>query len=141
MKNRNVQKDVAVVEKEHLNEEMTMKYAIETLIATVEISDKEKIEQILNGDFYEIIDMSECGELVDDEETARKGFEKMQATARKQDDGRIEIRIPALNYGKEELEEEVFDGDEPFYYLPEYEEIDRRDFDEESWKLFHELGF
>ncbi len=34
---------------------------------------------------------------------------------------------------REELEE---DGDDPFYYLAEYEEIDRRDFDEESLELF-----
>ena len=31
------------------------------------------------------------------------------------------------------------DGDEPFYYLAEYEEIDRRDFDEESLELFGKI--
>ena len=31
------------------------------------------------------------------------------------------------------------DGDEPFYYLAEYEEIDRSDFDEESLELFGEI--
>ena len=35
------------------------------------------------------------------------------------------------------------DGDEPFYYLAESEEIDRRDFDEESLvaKLIFEWNF
>ena len=31
------------------------------------------------------------------------------------------------------------DGDEPFYYLAEYEEIDRRDFDGASLDLFNKI--
>ena len=41
--------------------------------------------------------------------------------------------------GEEELEEDVPDGDEPFYYLVDYEEIDRRVFDEESLAIFNEI--
>ena len=49
--------------------------------------------------------------------------------------GSIEVRIPVLVRGEEELEEDEADGDESFYYLAEYEKIDRKDFDEESLKL------
>ena len=62
----------------------------------------------------------------------------MDAISKKLKDknGYEEVRIPVLIRGEEELEEDVQDGDEPFYYLAEYEEIDRRDFDEESLELF-----
>lgn len=49
------------------------------------------------------------------------------------------MKIPVLVRGEEELEEDVQDGDEPFYYLAESEEIDRRDFDEESLELFGKI--
>ncbi len=118
-----------------------MKYEIETLIAIVGYDEKQRIEQILNGEPYEVIDMSEGGEVIDDEKTARQEFEKLRATAHQRDDGKIEVRIPVLTCGKEELEEDVMEGDEPFYYLAESEEIDRQDFDEESARLFHKIGF
>ena len=74
-----------------------------------------------------------------DEKEARAEFDKLMASARRLDDGSIEVRIPVLVRGEEELEEDVPDGDEPFYYLAEYEEIDRRDFDEESLELFGKI--
>ena len=51
------------------------------------------------------------------------------------------MRIPVLVRGEEELEEDVPDGDEPFYYLAESEEIDRGDFDKKSLELFGDIDF
>ena len=115
-----------------------MKYEIEVLIASVAEENKEKIRKILSGDIYDVISYSESGGLMDEEE-ARAEFDKLMASARRTDGGSIEVRIPVLVRGEEELEEDVPDGDEPFYYLAEYEEIDRRAFDEESLILFNEI--
>ena len=115
-----------------------MKYEIETMIVCIREDDKGKIRKILAGDIYDVIDYSECGELTDEEE-AREEFAKLFATATTMDDGAIEVRIPVLVRGEEELEEDVPDGEEPFYYLVEYEEIERRNFDEESLELFGEI--
>lgn len=112
-----------------------MKYEIEVLIASVKEDNKDDIRKILKGDIYDVISYSESGGLIDEEE-ARAEFDKLMASARRTDGGSIEVRIPVLVRGEEELEEDVPDGDEPFYYLAEYEEIDRRDFDEESLELF-----
>ena len=115
-----------------------MKYDIEVMIVSVTEDDKTKIRKILDGDIYDVIDYSECGELMDEEE-ARACFEKLSASAHCLDDGTIEVRIPVLVRGEEELEEDVPEGEEPFYYLAEYEEIDRSDFDEESKELFRKI--
>ena len=115
-----------------------MKYGIDVLVASVKEDNKDEIRKILNGDIYDVISYSESGGLMDEKE-ARAEFEKLMASAHRLDDGTIEVRIPVLVRGKEELEEDVPDGDEPFYYLAEYEEIDRRDFDEKSLELFGEM--
>ena len=115
-----------------------MKYEIEIMVASVTEDDKDEIRKILNGDIYDIISYSEGGELMDEEE-ARAEFDKLAASAHRLDDGSIEVKIPVLVRGEEELEEDVADGDEPFYYLAEYEEIDRRDFDEKSLELFGDI--
>ncbi len=115
-----------------------MKYEIEILIAYVKEGNKDDIRKILSGDIYDVISCSEGGELMDEKE-ARAEFDKLMARASRTDDGTIEVKIPVLVRGEEELEEDVPDGDEPFYYLAEYEEIDRRAFDEESLELFNEI--
>ena len=115
-----------------------MKYEIEIMFASVTEDNKDEIHKILNGDIYDVISYSESGGLMD-EKDARAEFEKLTASAHRLDDGSIEVRIPVLVRGQEELEEDVPDGDEPFYYLAEYEEIDRSDFDEESLELFGEI--
>lgn len=115
-----------------------MKYEIEVLIASVKEDNKNEIRKILTGDIYDVISYSEGGELMDEKE-AKVEFEKLTASARRMDDGSIEVRMPVLVRGEEELEEDVPDGDEPFYYLAESEEIDRSTFDEESLELFNEI--
>ena len=115
-----------------------MKYEIEIVIASVKEDNKDEIRKILNGDIYDVISCSESGGLMDGKE-ARTEFDKLAANAHRLDDGTIEVRIPVLVRGEEELEEDVSDGDEPFYYLAEYEEIDRRDFDEKSLELFGDI--
>ena len=120
------------------NGEKAMKYEIEILVASVTEDNKDEIRRILNGDFYDLISYSESGGLMDEEE-ARTEFDKLTASAHRLDDGSIEVRIPVLVRGQEELEEDVADDDEPFYYLAESEEIDRSDFDEESLGLFSEI--
>ena len=115
-----------------------MKYEIEVLIASIKEDNKDEIRKILKGDIYNVISYSEGGELMDEKE-ARAEFDKLMASAHRLDDGSIEVRIPVLVRGEEELEEDVQDGDEPFYYLAEYEEIDRKDFDEESLELFSNI--
>ena len=89
-----------------------------------------------------MISFAEGGELIDDEKEAYSEFSKMSATARRQEDGTVEIRIPQLIYGKEELDEDVLDeyGDEVFI-ITEYEVIERGKFDDESLRLFSEMGF
>ena len=115
-----------------------MKYEIEVLVASVVEEHKDEIRKILSGDIYDVISYSESGGLLDEEE-ARAEFDKLMASARRTDDGTIEVKIPVLVRGEEELEEDVPDGDEPFYYLAEYEEIDRRDFDGASLDLFNKI--
>lgn len=114
-----------------------MKYDIEVMIASIKEDDKNKIHKILEGDIYDVIDYSECRELMDEKE-AREEFAKVFATATRVDGETIEVRIPVLVRGEEELEEDVPEGEEPFYYLAEYEEIDRSDFDKESMELLRE---
>ena len=115
-----------------------MKYEIEVLIVSVKEDNKNEIRKILTGDIYDVISYSESGRLMDEKE-AKAEFEKLTATARRVGDGSIEVRIPVLVRGEEELEEDVPDGDEPFYYLAEYEEIDRGDFDKKSLELFGDI--
>lgn len=115
-----------------------MKYEIEIMVASVTVDNKDEIRKILNGDIYDMISYSESGGLMEEEE-ARTEFDKLTASAHRLDDGSIEVRIPVLVRGQEELETDVSDGDEPFYYLAEYEEIDRSDFDEKSLELFSEI--
>ena len=115
-----------------------MKYEIEIMVASVTEDNKDGIRKILNGDIYDIISYSEGGELMDEKE-ARAEFDKLAANAHRLDDGSIEVRIPVLVRGEEELEEDVPDDDEPFYYLAEYEEIDRGDFDKKSLELFGDI--
>lgn len=69
----------------------------------------------------------------------RLEFDKLVASAHRLDDGSIEGRIPVFVRGEEKLEEDVSYVDELFYYLAEYEEIDRRAFDEELLELFNEI--
>ena len=115
-----------------------MKYEIEIMVATIEEDNKDEIRKILDGNIYDVISYSESGGLMDEKE-AREEFDKLIASASRLDDGSIEVKIPVLVRGEEELEEDVQDGDEPFYYLAESEEIDRRDFDEESLELFGKI--
>lgn len=115
-----------------------MKYGIDVLVASVKEDNKDEIRKILNGDIYDVISYSESGGLMDEKE-ARAEFDKLVASAYRLDDGTIEVRIPVLVRGEEELEEDVPDDDEPFYYLAEYEEIDRRGFDEKSLVLFGDI--
>ena len=115
-----------------------MKYEIEIMVASVTEDNKNEIRKILDGDIYDVISYSESGRLMDEKE-ARAEFDKLVASAHRSDDGSIEVRIPVLVRGEEELEEDVPDGDEPFYYLAESEEIDRGDFDEKSLELFGEI--
>ena len=115
-----------------------MKYEIEIMVATIAEDNKDEIRKILDGNIYDVISYSESGGLMDEKE-AREEFDKLIASASRSDDGSIEVRIPVLVRGEEELEEDVPDGDEPFYYLTESEEIDRRDFDEESLELFGKI--
>ena len=115
-----------------------MKYEIEIMVASVTEDNKDEIRKILDGNIYDVISYSESGGLMDEKE-AREEFDKLIASASRLDDGSIEVRIPVLVRSEEELEEDVQDGDEPFYYLAEYEEIDRRDFDEESLELFGKI--
>ena len=115
-----------------------MKYEIEIMVATIAEDNKDEIRKILDGNIYDVISYSESGGLMDEKE-AREEFDKLIASASRLDAGSIEVKIPVLVRGEEELEEDVQDGDEPFYYLAEYEEIDRRDFDEESLELFGKI--
>ena len=115
-----------------------MKYEIEIMVATIAEDNKDEIRKILDGNIYDVISYSECGGPMDEKE-AREEFDKLIASASRLDDGSIEVKIPVLVRGEEELEEDVQDGDEPFYYLAESEEIDRRDFDEESLELFGKI--
>ena len=59
--------------------------------------------------YYEVIDCSECGELMDEGE-AREAFDKLSATAKRVNENTIEVRIPVLVRGEEELEEDVPEG-------------------------------
>ena len=86
-----------------------MKYDIEVMIASIKEDDKNKIHKILDGDIYDVIDYSECGELMDEEE-ARETFSALSATATRVDGDTIEVRIPVLVRGEEELEEDVPEG-------------------------------
>ena len=115
-----------------------MKYEIDIVVATIAEDNKDEIRKILDGNIYDVISYSESGGLMDEKE-AREEFDKLVASAHRSDDGSIEVRIPVLVRGEEELEEDVMDGDEPFYYLAESEEIDRGDFDEKSMELFGEI--
>ena len=117
-----------------------MKYGIDIMVITITEDNRDDIRKILNGDIYDIISYCEGGELMDEEE-ALKEFAGLCASAERLDDGSLEVRIPVLVRGEEELEEDedILDGGEPFYYLAEYEEIDRRDFDEKSLELFNEI--
>lgn len=128
----------ADVEERQQNRRMAMKYEIEIMVASVTEDNQDEIRKILDGDIYDVLSYSEGGELMDEKE-ARTEFDKLLANAHRLDDGSIEVRIPVLVRGQEKLEEDVPDGDEPFYYLSEYEEIDRSDFDEESQELFGEI--
>ena len=118
-----------------------MKYEIETLHLTITDENMEDLDEILFGEPMEVITDSE-GSLLMDEEEARKEFDQLCATARKQEDGSIEIYIPTLVRGEEELEEDVLEeyGEEA-YYLPCSEEIDVKEFDEASWELFRKMGY
>lgn len=116
-----------------------MKYEIEILKACIEEENKDAFRSILDGEIYDVISDIDGGDLMEEEE-ARKEFEKLAATAIKLDDGTIKVRIPVLVCGEEELEEYVSEGEEPYYYLPMCEEIDRRDFDEESMALLRKMS-
>ena len=117
-----------------------MKYEIDLASATIASDNKEALRKILDGDIYDVINYSEaCGLMEEDE--AREAFAGLHARAERLEDGSIEVKIPILVRGEPELEEDVDEDDEPFYYLAEYEEVDRTEFDEKSMELFHELGF
>ena len=116
-----------------------MKYEVEILVACIDEDDKSAFRSILDGEVYDVITVIEGGELMDEEE-ARKELAKLSATATRLDDGTVEVRVPILACGEEELEEDVDEGEEPFYYLSELEEIDHRDFDEESMALLLKMA-
>ena len=119
-----------------------MKYEIETMVATITEKNISDIKEILFGEPYDVISAVEGGELMDDEDKAHEEFEKESATARRHEDGTIEIRIPELIRGEAELDQDTLEefGDE-IYMMTEYEIIERGEFDEESMRLFREMGY
>ena len=119
-----------------------MKYEIETMVATITEENMADLEDILFGEPYDVITIVEGGDIIDDEMMALEEFRKCSATARKKEDGSIEIRIPELIRGEAELDQDTLDefGDEA-YMMSDYEVIARREFDEESMQLFRELGY
>ncbi|MBR1865306.1 MAG: hypothetical protein IJ801_02240 [Lachnospiraceae bacterium] len=119
-----------------------MKYEIEVMVATITEENMADLKEILFGDPYDVISVVEGGELMDEEKEAFEEFKKQSATARRQGNGTIEIRIPQLIRGEAELDEDTLDefGDE-IYLISEYEVIDQGEFDEESLHLFRELGY
>ena len=119
-----------------------MKYEIETMVATITEKNISDIKEILFGEPYDVISVVEGGELMDDENKAHEEFEKQSATACRLEDGTIEIRIPELIQGEAELDQDTLEefGDE-IYMMTEYEVIDRGEFDEESMRLFREMGY
>ena len=119
-----------------------MKYEIETMVTTITEEDTSDIREILFGNPYNVISLAEGGELMDDENEAWEEFRKRSATARRQDDGTIEIRIPALIRGEAEIDEDTLDEyGEEVYMMMEYEEVAQAEFDAESLQLFRELGY
>ena len=119
-----------------------MKYEIEVIIGTVTDENMDIIKTLLFGDPFEVFYTIEGGELISNKKMAIEEFKQCSATARRQDDGTIEIRIPQLIRGKEELDEDYLEETgEKTYYLSEYSIIDKAEFDEESLQLFQELGF
>ena len=112
------------------------------MVATITEENKSDIREILFGEPYDVICTVEGGELTDDEGAALEEFKKCCATARKKENGAIEIRIPELICGEAELDEDTSDdsGGE-VYLIPEYGGIARGEFDEDSLLLFRELGY
>ena len=119
-----------------------MKYEIEIMVATITEGNMDDIREILFGEPYDVISVVEGRELMDDENKAHEEFEKQSATARRHEDGTIEIRIPELIRGEAELDLDTLEefGDE-IYMMTDYEVIDRGEFDEESMQLFQEMGY
>ena len=119
-----------------------MQYEIETMVATITEKNMADIKEILFGEPYDVISVVEGGEIVDNEEIAREEFKNQWATAWRHEDGTIEIRIPELIRGKAELDQDTLDefGDK-IYMMTDYEVLDRKGFDEESVRLFRELGY
>lgn len=118
-----------------------MKYEIDTMMTTITEENIDDIDEILFGEPLEVIGYSEGSELMDEEE-ARAEFDKLVATARKNADGTIDIRIPQLIRGEQELDKDVLEEEgEEVYYIREYEVVEQKEFDEESLILFRELGF
>ena len=119
-----------------------MKYEIEIMVAAITEKNMADIKEILFGEPYDVISVVEGGELIDDEGTALEEFKKCLATARMKKDGTIEIRIPELIRGEPELDQDALEefGDE-IYMMTDYEVIDRGEFDEESKRLFREMGY
>ena len=119
-----------------------MKYEIEIMVATITEKNMSDIKEILFGELYDVISVVEGGELLDDENMAHEEFEKQLATARRHEDGTVEIRIPELIRGEAELDQDTLEdfGDE-IYMMTDYEVIERGEFDEESMRLFREIGY
>ena len=119
-----------------------MKYEVEVLVTTISEENINDLSDIVFGEPFDVIQVVEGGELYDDEKAALEEYKKCSATARRNEDGVIEIRIPQLIRGEVELDEETLEeyGDE-VYLMTEYEVIDTCDFDEESKRLFRELGY
>ena len=119
-----------------------MKYEVEVMVATITEENMADIKEILFGEPYDVISVVEGGEIVDDENIAREEFKNQWATARRHEDGAIEIRIPELICGEAELDQDTLDefGDE-IYLIADYEVLERKGFDEESMQLFRELGY
>ena len=116
-----------------------MKYEIDIMKGTVPMENEADLREVIFGNPYDVIEYSEFSDLMDEAE-AREEFEKLQATARRTEDGMIEFMIPELVCG-EDLDEDIDEETgEKLFYLDSCETIDQRDFDDESKELFRELG-
>ena len=119
-----------------------MKYEIQVMVAVITEENMADIREILFGNPYDVIYYSEGGDLLDSKKEAVKEFKKQSATARRQDDGTIGIRIPELLRGEEKLDEDILqESGEEVYYLDRFKVLDCARFDEESLQLFRELGY
>lgn len=82
-----------------------MKFEIDIMKGTVPMENEADLREVIFGNPYDVIEYSEVSDLMDEAE-AREEFEKLQATARRTEDGMIEFMIPELVCG-EDLDEDI----------------------------------